>query len=972
MCIYEQVKQYRCKYPRNLITHYINVNSIRYKFVELSQILYHHLADFFVIAETKLDDSFPDSQFHIPNFSLYRNDRNAHGGGVMTYVNSTIPHRIRSDLNVFVNNGLEGSIFEINIEKKKWLIAGLYKPPRVQDNVFEHTFCKLLDEMYSDCSNVIVTGDLNFDMNRDNKLAELCNVYGLKNKISGNTCFKGEPASSLDVFLVSNAHSFGVCLNTGIGISDFHNLIGCSLKLNVPVNTTKMISYRSYRKFNTELFHDDLKMVDLDYCLSYENVNTQMTVFHDVYSKIVDKHAPLKHKLIKRPQAPFMNGELKHAIFRKCMLRNKYYRNRSKANWDLYKTQRNLVTKIRKQSIRTYFQVKCENDNNQTNFWATIKPFISKKQIKNDDSIILREGDDIITDSYSVCNIFNDHFSNVANGIGFIDNLPNDLSDINVIPSILDKHKYHHSINMIKSNVSVSTPFVFMHTSEHMVRNVLKNIDVKKSTGFDNIPPRIIKYSIDYLVPFLTSVINKCIDVCIFPSHLKYAEISSIHKKNDKLDKENYRPISILIVVSKVFEKIYSKQMEIYFYNISNPLLSAYRSKYGCHDVLLKLTEEWKYALDNRKFSGALLMDLSKAFDCLPHTLLICKLSAYGFSNEACLLMASYLNGRKQRVKLGNNRSIWSTLHKGVPQGSIMGPLLFNIFVHDLYYDIKKCTLFNYADDNTLFYSSFNCDDVKNVLQKEAAIAIKWYNLNGMKANPDKFQFLVSRKLQNTAININNAIVKSTDTVKLLGVTIDCDLSFDVHISDLCKKASRQLNVLRRFSNILSTKNKMSIFHSFILSQFKYCPVVWHFCKKRKIDMMEKIQERALRFVYNDKESTYMTLLTKANRKTLYNDRLKSIAIEVYKSLHGISPYYLRDMFSIKDCHYDLRNVYILKQPYVNTVTYGIMSHRYHGAKIWNNLPCTIKCAETLSHFKTMLSSYNGNLCNCALCMKCM
>ena len=172
--------------------------------------------------------------------------------------------------------------------------------------------------------------------------------------------------------------------------------------------------------------------------------------------------------------------------------------------------------------------------------------------------------------------------------------------------------------------------------------------------------------------------------------------------------------------------------MYIYFTKIFNPLLSAYRAKYGCHDVLLKFTEQWKYAIDNRLVCGALLMDLSKAFDCLPHGLLICKLNAYGFTESACKLIMSYLSNRKQRVKLGNIRSTWSSLLKGVPQGSVIGPLLFNIFFNDLYFDINKCILYNYADDNTLFHASEHLDDVLQCLREDAETAVKWYKNNGM------------------------------------------------------------------------------------------------------------------------------------------------------------------------------------------------------------------------------------------------
>ena len=237
--VYPCLKSYRCKYAKNGVIMYYNVNSLKHKFVELRKILDDALVDVLIIGESKLDETYVDAQFHVNDFKLYRHDRNSRGGGVMVYFNNVIPHRIRNDLNKYIVNGLEGMIFEVNVNKRKWLIAGLYKPPTVTDLMFKQTFCKLMDEMYSDSQNVIVTGDLNFNMNEKNVLSDICDVYRLKNKVHGNTCFKGDNGTSLDVFLVSNAHYFGECINTDIGISDCHNIVGCSLKGNLPQNKKK-------------------------------------------------------------------------------------------------------------------------------------------------------------------------------------------------------------------------------------------------------------------------------------------------------------------------------------------------------------------------------------------------------------------------------------------------------------------------------------------------------------------------------------------------------------------------------------------------------------------------------------------------------------------------------------------------------------------------------------------------------------
>ena len=182
--------------------------------------------------------------------------------------------------------------------------------------------------------------------------------------------------------------------------------------------------------------------------------------------------------------------------------------------------------------------------------------------------------------------------------------------------------------------------------------------------------------SADIIALSLSAQINNNIATSYFPTELKTAQIIPVFKKKDPLDKANYRPVSILPALSKIFEKILADQMTEFFDNIFSPSLSAFRKGISCQSILLKMMEDWRKALDDRKCVGAVLMDLSKAFDCMPHNLLLAKLQAYGLSNEAITLMRSYLTGRRQRVKIGSTTSAWLEIQKGGPQGSILGPLL--------------------------------------------------------------------------------------------------------------------------------------------------------------------------------------------------------------------------------------------------------------------------------------------------------
>ena len=469
----------------------------------------------------------------------------------------------------------------------------------------------------------------------------------------------------------------------------------------------------------------------------------------------------------------------------------------------------------------------------------------------------------------------------------------------------------------------------------------------------------------------VTSLINRSLEMGKFPDQLKEAQVAPVHKKNSELDTSNFRPVSVLKIFSKLFERAMHSQLTTYFENIFHPFLSAFRKGYGCQTVLLKAVEDWKKALDEDKYAAAILMDLSKAFDCLPHDLLLQKLDAYGLSNSAVDLLQSYLEKRKQCVKIGSHVSDWRNIIKGVPQGSILGPLLFNVFINDIFHVVKHSQLYNYADDNTLSFCHSDISTLKSSLEQDSIRIIEWFEQNKMQANPEKFQALaIGTKTckENVEFTINNINLACSDEVKLLGVTLDYQLQFDSHISDICKKASRQLNVLKRIGHMISKQGRIIIYYSFILSNFNFCPLVWHFAKEGNLQKIEKIQYRALRFIYNDYDSSYESLLAIAHLPSLHVRRMRSMAIETFKILHGKSPMYLNDLISYKTLSYSFRYSAIVNIPRVRTTRYGLRSFRYAAAKLWNELPDHFRQAACLEDFCEQINNWFGSECRCSAC----
>ena len=305
-----------------------------------------------------------------------------------------------------------------------------------------------------------------------------------------------------------------------------------------------------------------------------------------------------------------------------------------------------------------------------------------------------------------------------------------------------------------------------------------------------------------------------------------------------------------------------------------------------------------------------------------------------------------------------------------------MGPLLFNIFINDIFYFIEHGTLYNYADDNILSYADQDYNTLINILEKENSILIEWFNFNCMQANPDKFQDIaVGKKTyakEKPVFNIESANISCDEVVKLLGIDIDYQLNFDKHIKNICRiKASQQLSVLKRIDCFfLSKLNKLTICHSFILSNFNCCPLAWHFWSKANTIKLEKLQVRALRFIYEDYNSTYEELLHIAKVPSLQIRRMCTMALECFKILHKLSPPCLNDVVVLKNSKYSFRYSNIVEIPRVKTTTYGKNSFKYTAAALWNDLPDDFRKIANFNQFKNTSLSWNGNECKCNACKK--
>ena len=972
----DKLNKLRYKKFQNPILAYYNINSLRFKFDDLKELFSTSQPDVLVFAETKLDSLFTNAQFFLEDYyEPTRKDKSAHSGGLIEYIRKGI---IRKRLIDYELKDFESIASELTVNKNKFFLLSFYRTERNENKLqniikFFQELSSILNKASNNYDNIILMGHINIDLHNKKYIGykqfnEFFDIFNLSNLIKEKTCFFKDHESSIDVILTNKPKIFFNSQSFELGVSDCHKIIVTCLRMHVARLKTKIVKYRSMKNFNKDRFLNDLKS-DLQN-FTCEDTNMAYDKLIDIILKLLDKHAPTKSKKVRGNQSRFMNKDLSKAIMKRSYLKSKYLKNKNNVNRTNYKKQRNLCVKLRDNSIKSDFQKTTSNlKTNNKSFFDLIKPYMTNKGALCSTDINLIENGKIISNEDEIAEICIEYYTNIVkyssgkNPVTIADALEPGTSACDIINRILGQYKDHPSITSINRNNSHLRTFQFQEVNIESVLKELKSINPKKSIGIDGLPPKIIQITCDVLAKPLTDIINKSLKENTFPSKAKIAAILPLLKKENRSDKKNYRPVSVLSTLSKVIGRILKDKIVDFIDNFLSCYISAYRKGYSTHHVLIRLLEEWKKGLDDGYLVGATLMDLSKAFDCIPHDLLIAKLHAYGFQMSALEYIYSYLKGRRQAVKINGKLSRFLTIIAGVPQGSILGPILFNIFINDFYYIFNEAELHGFADDHTLSAKSSSLNTLTNILNNETNIAIDWLDNNQMLANPAKFQAIVLSKKLKEHITVNLQIkdktIVSKESVELLGITIDDKLKFESHIQELCRKAGGQLNSLFRFSKYFTPLSKKLAITSFIFSNFNYCPLALNFSSAKSLNKIEEIQKRSLKFLNNTDD----VLAFEPGNSTMKTKRLRVLAIEIFKTLNKLNPSYMQNIFYKSNNRRSDRFKYNIESQKFNTSKYGKKSLRVLGPILWNSLPNNIKSSQSLLEFKNLIRKWGDFGC---------
>ena len=368
----------------------------------------------FGISETKIDDSFPDAQFVIDEYRMFRRDRTQYGGGVVAYVRSDIPCRRMKCLET---SSVEMLSIEVIPNKSfKCLIMIAYKPPSLSNQTFTVEMSDAMDRAQLHYDNIYVLGDLNFDYldsAKSGPLIDLCEQYDLNQLIEGSTNHTIYGSTLIDVLLTNNSSS---CIHTGnvnMGLSDSHNFIYAVLNIKAPRMPAKIVTYRNFKLYNEDSYAKDIASIPTTACDIFDDPSDNYWLFQTLLRNIMDEHAPLKRAKVRAKDTPFMNRQLRIATRNKARLHKKFKRFPNNKNWENYRKQRNLTTSIRKSAIKDYFRNKCGDGQKNPDFWNTVKPFLTNKGSANGSNIMIRSENCIETKPQEVANLMNDFYVNI-------------------------------------------------------------------------------------------------------------------------------------------------------------------------------------------------------------------------------------------------------------------------------------------------------------------------------------------------------------------------------------------------------------------------------------------------------------------------------------------------------------------------------------------------------------------------------
>ena len=686
---------------------------------------------------------------------------------------------------------------------------------------------------------------------------------------------------------------------------------------------------------------------------SSASINDLYKKFHGDTTNFIDNHVPKKkvtRKYLKLRSKPWINTYIQKLMGHRDKLFQNMNKDPTPSNKYLYKKFRNrVVAEIRSGKV-TYFKNYFEqNKTNMKMLWSGIKSIVNVKS-KNQFSRLshLTNNGMRVDDPVKMANIFNQYFVNVGS------NLDNTIPRTRKSP--IDYLKNRNGSSMFLAPVT---------TQEIDV--IIQSLNTKKSIGPYSIPVFLLKILSNHISEPLSYLVNLSFQTGIFPDYLKVANVNPIHKKEASDNPSNYRPISILSVSSKIFEKLMYTRLYKFLdtYKTLYHLQFGFRENYSTTQALMSLTETIKHSIDSGKFGCGIFLDLHKAFDTINHDILLKKMEHYGIRGNVLHWFESYIKGRSQYVTVNGNSSEILPITCGVPQGSVLGPLLFLIYVNDLPYVSKVLTFYLFSDDTSFYYDSDNLTTLQKVVNRELCKVRKWLEANRLSLNISKTNYVIfhssARKVSEIIrIKLGSKIINQVDYVKYLGIFIDATLTWKHHITELSKKLARTTGIFFKIRHFVTLDTLKLLYYSLFCSFTSYGISVWGLTHPTTLVSLFRIQKKIIRTIsFSDKYARSSPLFQRLEILKLNDLHTFNLLCFVFQhnQVTSTGPFqnYFVPLTSVYNYNTRKASKGDMSVSGINTTLYGKRTAKYTGTILWNNLNINIRHSSSLNIFKKRL-----------------